>query len=120
MARPTDDPKTVRMDLRLSPSLVDLIDEWRRHQKNIPPRSEAVRRLIYQGYVVDFETTLLLLDMAKRLCDIGEKGEDVIDRSEMERLRAAMREITQNVARVRETAQGDFKALFDSPPDPDK
>lgn len=50
MARPTDDPKTFRMELRLSPDMVERLDEWRRHQPDIPTRSEAVRRLVERGF----------------------------------------------------------------------
>ena len=45
MARTTNDPKTVRLDLWFQPDLIDEIDEWRRGQKDIPPRAEAIRRL---------------------------------------------------------------------------
>ena len=37
---------TVSFLLRLSPSLCDRIDEWRRHEPDIPSRSEAIRRLL--------------------------------------------------------------------------
>lgn len=53
MARPTDDPKTYRLDLRFPPDLVDEIDEWRRFQKDIPPRAEAIRRLVGKGLICD-------------------------------------------------------------------
>lgn len=50
MARPTDEAKTIRLDLRFAPSLIESIDEWRRNQKDIPPRAEAIRRLIVSGF----------------------------------------------------------------------
>ena len=49
MARPTDEAKVERMDLRFPPSLIRLIDEWRRVQPEIPGRAEAIRRLVMLG-----------------------------------------------------------------------
>jgi len=49
MARPTDNPKTNRLDLRFPDDLIRGIDEWRRHQLDIPPRAEAIRRLVEIG-----------------------------------------------------------------------
>ena len=49
MARPTDDPKNCRLDLRLPGHMVDAIDEWRRMEKDIPARAEAIRRLVGKG-----------------------------------------------------------------------
>ena len=53
MARPTDDPKTFRLDLRFSPEMVDRIDDWRRVRRQIPARSEAIRHLIERGLMFD-------------------------------------------------------------------
>jgi hypothetical protein len=44
-----DDEKTQQFNLRVAPSLLSLIDNWRRHQDDIPGRSEAARRLIEIG-----------------------------------------------------------------------
>jgi hypothetical protein len=35
-----------RVEIRLSASLVAAVDEWRRHQPDLPPRAEAVVRLV--------------------------------------------------------------------------
>jgi len=35
-----------RFEIRLSADLLKAIDEWRRQQSDLPPRSEAMRRLI--------------------------------------------------------------------------
>jgi hypothetical protein len=35
-----------RVEIRLSQSLVAAVDEWRRHQPDLPPRAEAVVRLV--------------------------------------------------------------------------
>lgn len=64
MARPTDDPKTGRIDLRLPPRVVAEIDEWRRVQDDIPARSEAMRRLIELGLEADRQMDLLKEDIA--------------------------------------------------------
>lgn len=41
--------KPTRFEIRLSPDLADQIDEWRRHQPDLPNRAEAARRLIESG-----------------------------------------------------------------------
>jgi hypothetical protein len=38
-----------RKEIRLSPSQTAAIDEWRRHQTDLPPRAEAIVRLIEIG-----------------------------------------------------------------------
>jgi hypothetical protein len=38
-----------RVEIRLSPSLVAAIDEWRRQVSDLPPRAEAVVRLVEIG-----------------------------------------------------------------------
>jgi metal-responsive CopG/Arc/MetJ family transcriptional regulator len=35
--------------LRIQPALLTAIDDWRRHQNDIPGRSEAIRRLVEQA-----------------------------------------------------------------------
>lgn len=64
MARPTDDPKTGRIDLRLPPRVVAEVDEWRRVQDDIPARSEAMRRLIEIGLKAESQTERLEEDIA--------------------------------------------------------
>jgi predicted DNA-binding protein len=41
--------KPSRFELRLPPDLEDRIDNWRRHEPDLPPRAEAARRLIVAG-----------------------------------------------------------------------
>jgi uncharacterized protein len=38
--------KTERLELRASAELLKRVDEWRRHQPDIPSRSSAVRQLV--------------------------------------------------------------------------
>jgi hypothetical protein len=35
-----------RVEVRLGPKQVAAIDEWRRHQADLPPRAEAIVRLV--------------------------------------------------------------------------
>lgn len=49
MARPTDDPKTARLEIRATPALLAAVDEWRQGCEVVPPRAEAVRYLIELG-----------------------------------------------------------------------
>jgi len=36
------------LTLKLSVRMVEAIDEWRRQQPDLPPRAEAIRRMIMQ------------------------------------------------------------------------
>ena len=45
VVRPTNDPKTVTVQLRVSADYLKAVDDWRRQQDDIPVRSEAIRRL---------------------------------------------------------------------------
>jgi hypothetical protein len=47
----TDEQQTERFQMRDSASLLNVLDEWRRKQPDLPPRSEAVRRLVEIGLV---------------------------------------------------------------------
>jgi hypothetical protein len=50
MAKEFDDegePHSMRLELRLSPSLMKAIDDWRRKEPDLPVRSEAVRRMLW-------------------------------------------------------------------------
>jgi len=38
-----------RVEIRLRQALLSAIDEWRRHQPDLPPRAEAVVRLAEMG-----------------------------------------------------------------------
>ena len=45
----TNEKHSVRVDLMMMPSELRTIDEWRRHQPDLPTRAEAIRRLIQLG-----------------------------------------------------------------------
>jgi hypothetical protein len=38
-----------KFQMRVSPEFLALIDEWRRTQRDLPPRAEAIRRLVAMG-----------------------------------------------------------------------
>ena len=49
MARPTSEPKTERMDLRMSSDFIKRLNAWRKRHDDPPPRSEAIRQLVEIG-----------------------------------------------------------------------
>ena len=44
-----DDKKDQRIPVMMSADEVSAIDEWRRHNPDLPSRSEAIRRLVELG-----------------------------------------------------------------------
>ncbi len=47
--RPTKDPKTNTLQMRVSDNFLETIDDWRRNQPDMPARAEAIRRLVKLG-----------------------------------------------------------------------
>jgi len=45
----TDEEQSERFQMRVSPSFLRTIDEWRRKQPDLPSRAEAIRRLVDQA-----------------------------------------------------------------------
>jgi hypothetical protein len=45
----SDEEQSERFQMRVSPSFLRLIDEWRRKQPDLPSRAEAIRRLVQRG-----------------------------------------------------------------------
>jgi hypothetical protein len=43
------DEKTERFEMRVPASFLKMVDEWRRKQDDLPPRAEAIRRLVEIG-----------------------------------------------------------------------
>jgi uncharacterized protein len=43
------DEKTERFEMRVPEGFLRKIDEWRRKQEDLPPRAEAIRRLVELG-----------------------------------------------------------------------
>jgi hypothetical protein len=48
----TNDPSRI-FQMRVRKSFMDKIDNWRRHQDDIPPQAEAIRRLVEKGLEAD-------------------------------------------------------------------
>lgn len=38
--------KTVRFEMRASADFIQRLDDWRRKQPDLPPRAEAIRRIV--------------------------------------------------------------------------
>jgi hypothetical protein len=38
--------KSERFEMRLHPEMISRVDDWRRKQKDLPSRAEAIRRLL--------------------------------------------------------------------------
>jgi len=45
----SNEEQTERFQMRVSPSFLRLIDDWRRKQPDLPSRAEAIRRLVERG-----------------------------------------------------------------------
>jgi hypothetical protein len=45
----SDEEQTERFQMRVSPSFLRLVDDWRRKQPDPPSRAEAIRRLVERG-----------------------------------------------------------------------
>jgi hypothetical protein len=41
--------KSSRFEMVIPPGWMEKIDEWRRKQPDLPPRAEAIRRLVEKG-----------------------------------------------------------------------
>ncbi|MEM7621124.1 MAG: hypothetical protein AAF228_11810 [Pseudomonadota bacterium] len=67
MGRPTEEPKTQQFQMRVSPDFLEKVDSWRRNQPDLPPRAEAIRRLVEQSLTGKTEEQLLResLDLAE-------------------------------------------------------
>lgn len=60
-------PKTERFELRLDPSVLDRVDEWRSEQDDMPSRAEAVRRLLEDALRSSRSTKPFALDKPQKL-----------------------------------------------------
>lgn len=85
---------TERFEMRLSENGVVRLDEWRREQRDLPSRAEAIRRLVDYGLefreVVEFaaEATRLLLEL---------KNSDRLTPEEWERLESLLVDYARGV-----------------------
>lgn len=51
--RPTSDPQTHLLQMRISAAFLEKIDRWRGSQPGVPSKTEAVRRLVERGLAVE-------------------------------------------------------------------
>jgi uncharacterized protein YfbU (UPF0304 family) len=58
-------PKTERFELRLDPSILERIDDWRAEQSDMLSRAEAVRRLVEQALGSKSEQNFVLSNQEK-------------------------------------------------------
>lgn len=76
-------PKTERIEMRLDPTILDQIDDWRAEQADIPGRSEAIRRLVYRGlsspekqpFTLDQPQKLMTWLLTQILAKVGDKND---------------------------------------------
>jgi hypothetical protein len=47
------DNKSERLEMRVDETFLEKVDDWRRKEPDIPPRAEAVRRLVELGLSYD-------------------------------------------------------------------
>lgn len=73
--------KDKHFQMRVSQEFLDLIDDWRRKQPEIPSRAQAIRRLVAQGFWFDLETSERIFRMLPKVID-----RDRIDLDDMETL----------------------------------
>lgn len=52
VGRPTAEPQTHQLQIRVSKEFLARLDAWRRQQSDLPTRTEAVRRLVDLGLTV--------------------------------------------------------------------
>ncbi len=53
--------KDKHYQMRVSQSFLDLLDDWRRRQTDIPSRAEAIRRLVVFGNAFDVSDVMTLI-----------------------------------------------------------
>lgn len=59
-----------QIQMRASEEFIRSIDDWRRHQEDLPPRAEAIRRLIAMG----IKAEPILRDVMKMLVELRGTG----------------------------------------------
>lgn len=91
--------------MRVSQEFLRLVDDWRRHEPDIPGRSEAIRRLALKGMDAEenlafFRERLVEIDKTlSRLDDAPEPDRDEL-RIELERFAAAYKTLADRYGRA--------------------
>lgn len=55
--------------MRVHPAFIELIDEWRRDQPDLPSRAEAIRRLTLHSIQIQKEKKTEYLDKATKIIE---------------------------------------------------
>ncbi|MDE1146736.1 MAG: hypothetical protein PW843_08955 [Azospirillaceae bacterium] len=90
--------KTENFNMRVSPEFTATIDDWRRHQRDIPARAEAIRRLVELALLA--EETLPITAQASDFLRKIEKAGLLADA-----LKAEARAIVDAIARLEKALQ---------------
>jgi hypothetical protein len=51
--RPTSEPQTHLLQMRISAAFLEKLDRWRGRQFDVPSKTEAIRRLVERGLAAD-------------------------------------------------------------------
>lgn len=70
--------KTERLQIVLAPTDLEMLDEWRRIQSDLPNRSEAVRRLIGFGLSIEEWEELLKDSAMVNVAELSEGRRDML------------------------------------------
>jgi hypothetical protein len=67
-----DENATTRFEMRASPTWLRRVDDWRRKQDDLPPRAEAIRRLVDAGFSAESAS-----DSLRRALDEPDPGQQL-------------------------------------------
>jgi metal-responsive CopG/Arc/MetJ family transcriptional regulator len=82
-------PKTERFDMRLDTSMLERVDAWRRKQEDLPPRGEAIRRLVEQSLGSTSDTSQMDTKSQQKAAELASREIDRVgDRAATDEERA--------------------------------
>lgn len=90
--------KDARFGMRVSPEFMELVDGFRREQADLPPRAEAIRRLVVAGNAFRAYDIMALIALACAV-DRGSPDKEMID--------AAMVSVRRITDRLKQTSIND-------------
>lgn len=82
--------KLERFEMRVSQDFLHLVDDWRRQQPDIPSRAEAIRRLVSQGFLGDFEKVRTFVEGTQRWLELSRATDTPVSRTEAKAVSEAM------------------------------
>jgi hypothetical protein len=96
--------KTERFEMRVPPSFLKAIDEWRRRQADLPSRAAGIRRLVELGLTVKITAKKPSAACAVRAKELATKAiEKIIDPAAPPEVRAQRRRrLTKGPSEFRE------------------